>query len=266
MMDSPDLPKILLCDDEQLECDALQRIFSQSPTPVEIVGVVQNGLDAIQQTQDKRPDIVLMDISMPGLSGLEATRHILMHLPETQVIILSAYGDFAYAQEALRLGVTDYVLKPAEPKALYAVLEKALERRAEQRSIKEKQARLVQKLAEILPEMPDAPADPISRAVQYIRTHYRDDISLTQVAAEFSLSPAYFSRLFLKHTGSSFRHYLIWVRIEAAKFLLRESDLPVGHIAEAVGYQDSNHFSVRFKRSTGVSPNQYRRRPIEKRD
>ena len=255
-------PKILICDDEHLECEALERIFSQSPHAVEVVGTAHNGVDAVRQVACLSPQIVFLDIRMPGLSGLEAARQILAHDSEIQIVILSAYSDFSYAQEALRLGVMDYVLKPAEPALLYEALEKALKRLRSLNMQHEQQSALENKLAEILPALTVAegsPDDPIQLAIQYIRAHYQEEISLERVARAVALSPAYFSRLFQKRTGSGVREYIIWLRIEAAKFLLKETLLPVGEIAEAVGYQDANHFSVVFKRKVGVPPNHFRK-------
>jgi len=255
-------PKIILCDDEQLECDALQRIFSQSPLPVTILGVVNNGLDAIRLAAEETPDVIFMDIRMPGMSGLEAAHEIMAQKPETQVIILSAFNDFSYAQDALRMGVMDYVLKPAEPEALYAALGRAVERIHEHETSRQQQAMLENRLAEILPTYPGVSGqsdDAILQAVEYVRAHYQEDTSLEKVAGAVSLSPAYFSRLFLKRTGSNFQQYLIWVRMEAAKYLLKETNLPIGEVAGAVGYSDANHFSVRFKKEVDRTPNQYRK-------
>jgi YesN/AraC family two-component response regulator len=255
-------PKIILCDDEQLECDALRRIFSNSPTPVTIAGVVNNGLDAIRLAEESAPDIVFMDIRMPGMSGLDAAHRILADRPDTEVIILSAFSDFSYAQEALRMGVMDYVLKPAEPQALYDALARALERIRAREDNRRQQTMLERRLAEILPTFPGMsgqPDDVIQRAIEYVRMHYRERVSLEKAAAAVALSPAYFSRLFARRTGSNFQRYLVWVRLEAAKYLLKETSLSVAEIAEAVGYTDANHFSVRFRKNVGRTPNQFRK-------
>ncbi len=257
----PLIPKIILCDDENLECEALLHIFLQSPIPVHVAGVAKNGLEAIRLVEEHSPDIVFIDIRMPGMDGLEATKKILQTNPDTQIIILSAYSDFSYAQEALRLGILDYVLKPAEPELLYKVLNKAVENLQLIQSDHQRQQNLEKKLAQVLPEL--APLDieqydPIADAVHYLRKNFHEDLRLDQVAKTFSLSPAYFSRLFKTRTGNSFRQYLIWLRVEAAKFLLKESTIPISRVAESVGYHDANHFSVRFKEETGLTPNQFR--------
>jgi two-component system, response regulator YesN len=256
------IPTIVLCDDEQLERDALQRIFAQSPAPVTVVGAVGNGIDAIRLAEEAEPDIIFMDIRMPGMSGLDAARQILAGRPTTQVVILSAYSDFAYAQEALRLGVMDYVLKPAEPQALYDAVNRSLARIEQQERNRQQRLVLERRLAEILPAFPgvdSAADDVILAAIQYVRAHYADKLTLEAVAAAVSLNPAYFSRLFVERTGSNFKQYVIWVRMEAAKYLLAETNLQVGQIADDVGYSDANHFSVRFKKTVGRTPKQYRK-------
>jgi YesN/AraC family two-component response regulator len=257
-------PKVLLCDDENLECEALRHIFSHSPIPVTISGVAHNGLAAIRLVEEQQPQIVFIDIRMPGMDGLEATQKILSLNPEIQVVVLSAYSDFAYAQEALRLGILDYILKPAEPEILYEVLGKAVQRLEAIQARHQRQKKLEKKLALVLPQLEPLDEaddyDPIKNAIVFIRKNFQDDLRLDQVAKAVSLSPAYFSRLFQKRTGSNFRDYLLWLRMEAAKILLKESNLPIAGVSESVGYHDSNHFSVRFKKETGLTPNQYRRK------
>jgi len=111
-----------------------------------------------------------------------------------------------------------------------------------------------------LPELGAAEEDAVSQAILYVRTHYSEPLSLEDLARVVSLSPGYLSRKFSEHTGTGFRRYLIWVRVEAAKLLLTNTELTVRRIAEAVGYMDANYFSVRFKRETGESPRAYRLR------
>jgi len=264
---------ILLCDDEPLECLALQRIFAQAPYPIRIVGIAHDGNEAVSIAREKKPQIVFMDIRMPGMDGLEATKHIRALNSQTQIIILSAYDDFAYAQEALRLGAVDYVLKPAEPKVLYETLGRIIERIRREEIAREQREMLEHKLTEVMPALPvleGEQQDAISQAIAYARTHYHKPLRLADVARAVSLSPGYLSRIFTDRTGTSFRRYLIWLRIEAAKLLLRDTMLTVGEIAERVGYMDGNHFSVRFKQEMGMSPHVYRlqerRKHIEKKD
>ena len=100
---------------------------------------------------------------------------------------------------------------------------------------------------------------PIRRAKEYIQNHYGDPITLEEVSSEVGLSPTYFSVLFKKTEGEGFARYLINVRMEQAKILLRETNLPVVEICKKVGYNDLKHFTQTFEKSTEVKPSTYRK-------
>lgn len=100
----------------------------------------------------------------------------------------------------------------------------------------------------------------IARVKGYINEHLTEDISVSEVARAFHLSPNYFSRLFKRITGERCNEYIVRRRIERAKYLLTTTNFKVGRIAADVGYQDTNYFSLSFKKQTGLSPLQYRDR------
>lgn len=100
---------------------------------------------------------------------------------------------------------------------------------------------------------------PIRRAKEYIQNHYGEPITLEEVSSEVGLSPTYFSVLFKKTEGEGFARYLINVRMEQAKILLRETNLPVVEICKKVGYNDLKHFTQTFEKSTEVKPSTYRK-------
>lgn len=100
---------------------------------------------------------------------------------------------------------------------------------------------------------------PIRRAKQYIQAHYSEPITLEEVSSTVGLSTAYFSVLFKKTEGEGFAKYLINVRMEQAKILLRESNMPVAEVCRRVGYNDLKHFTHTFEKATGVKPATYRK-------
>lgn len=112
------MPGTLIADDTPLIRSTLVRILTHrrlAPTPIV---EACNGEDAIRLAREVRPEVVLMDIRMPGLDGLQATSIIRNEVPEARVVMLTAYDEFAYAQKALKLGVEDYLLKPVRPDKL----------------------------------------------------------------------------------------------------------------------------------------------------
>ena len=99
---------------------------------------------------------------------------------------------------------------------------------------------------------------PINQAKRYIKKHFSEGISLEEVSSEVGFSSSYFSTLFRKETGKTFLEYLMDVRIEEAKVLLRESKMTIEMVAKSVGVNDYKRFSKTFKKNTGISPKEYR--------
>ena len=118
--------KLLIAEDESLERQALRFIFERSNRNIKVVGEAGNGWQTVEMSKELRPDIVFMDIKMPGIDGLQATRAIKECHPDAKIVLLTAHSEFSYAQEALRLGAIDYVLKPARPADLLTVLDRAI--------------------------------------------------------------------------------------------------------------------------------------------
>ncbi len=104
----PERPRVLLADDHTLILDGLTKLLDNQ---VELIGTVTNGLDLLAQAEALKPDVVLVDISMPGLNGLDAAKRMLQRLPQTKVIFVTMHNNDAYVQEALKAGASGYVLK-----------------------------------------------------------------------------------------------------------------------------------------------------------
>lgn len=119
--------KLLIADDEQLERRALRHIVKQYLPELEVVGEARNGDESVELVREHEPQIILMDIKMPGKSGLEAAKEIKQSYPNTNIIILTAFDYFDYAKTALQVGAVDYLLKPIRPQELSKVLQKCID-------------------------------------------------------------------------------------------------------------------------------------------
>ena len=241
--------KVVLADDKPSILTGLELVVDWKALGYEIVGTALDGQKAWRLVQELRPHLVLTDIQMPKMNGLELARHIYEQKGPTKVVILSGYDEFEYARTALRYGVEDFLVKPVDEVYLTALLKKLA------RSILNSRGGLLEQVS--VPEVDDQ--DLVGKVNHYIRTHYREDIRILDLAAKFNVTSAYLGQLFAKRTGSTLRSSVHAVRIEAAKILLATTQLRIYEVADAVGYNDEDLFFRQFKTLTGQSPVAYRK-------
>lgn len=196
------------------------------------------------------PDIIITDIVMRGMTGLELVEKIREVNPEIPIILLSGYSDFGYAQQAIRYHVTEYLLKPVNIKQFVEVLTKL--------KLQLDQSRHVTAEEEI--DDPAHRSQTIRRAKEYIHSHLGEDLSLSKVAAKVNISNNYLSFLFKTELDQTYSTYVMNKRMEKAKDLLDNSDFKIYEVAEICGYNSVNHFISVFKKNTGITPAQYKKR------
>lgn len=126
--------KVLLVDDEALTREAIGENIPWGELGFELVESCENGRDAMEAIRQRKPDLVLTDICMPYVDGIELARYIFENCPDTRTIIISGYDEFEYAKQAVRYQVMEYILKPITPSELTGVLLKAKERLEEERA------------------------------------------------------------------------------------------------------------------------------------
>lgn len=243
--------KILIADDEPAERESLLRI-AQGMDRVSGVRAVENGRQAVINATLWKADLILMDIEMPGMNGLEAAREILSQSPRCKVIFITAYPLFVYALDAIKLGASDYILKPVEAEAVRAAVDKAADQIESER-----------KLVSLRGEAPEAERNSdllISHVLSYLDNNFaRYDLSLDSVASIVGINPSYLSALFKKVTGVNFTAYITDKRISAAKELMKDPLRTAGEIASLTGYESASYFTRAFKKKTGMTPTEYRK-------
>ncbi len=270
--------KILVADDEAMERNILKEILEEN-LPNVSVRCAPDGLSAVETATLWGAHLALLDIEMPGMTGIRAAAKIRAALPKCQIIFLTAYGRFDYAQEALRLQVYDYLLKPAEDADILLAVRRALDKisplnlavtpsapfHTEHREVGTAQAdkHLPAAPVQAFPTEDASPAPDKNRKLllqvqSYLAAHYAQDISLEVVAELLDFSPFYLSKLFKNTFGTSFIDYLTELRLNAAKELLSDPSLSAKEIGERVGYPNSNYFTKLFKKKTGLTPIEYR--------
>ena len=260
--------RLLIADDEKLEREALAELVQRRFEREVVLEMAENGRKAADTAVLWNADLILMDIEMPGMSGLDAARAVLAQRPSCRVIFVTAYSLFQYAHEAVHLGACDYLLKPVDPDELEASIRRAIRQIETERKLEAMAPVQPEPEAPTAPEAP-APAHPESENQQtalvmahvrrYLEDNYMFDISLDSVGEILHISPAYLSAQFKKYQKMNFLDCLTELRINAAKELLNDPFRSSAEVASMVGYEDASYFARAFKKRTGVTPTQYRK-------
>lgn len=241
--------RVLLVDDEIMIREGFKRLFDWGAHDCEVVGEAADGMEALAKIDALAPDIAVMDINIPIMNGLKVIQLARIKHPDMAFVIVSGYDDFSYCREALRLKITDYILKPVDYEEFGTCIDNlkiALFRRQSTQEADEQEER------------------PINRLTWYLQEHLAEEISLSVLADEFHLSAQYISQLFKSEIGVNFLAYLTNIRMEKAKQLLLSTSLSIGEVSEQSGYGDYRVFTKVFKKSEGITPSQYRRDFLEK--
>jgi two-component system, response regulator YesN len=236
------IKRAVIVDDEELSCELLKNLIEKYRLPIKIVGIACNGDNAITIINVKKPDIVFLDIEMPGINGIEVMKRVNVSCSGAiKFIIITAYGYFEYAQQALRHGAKDILLKPFDIGSLIETIERVIGYRYTDNRV-------------------------FNDIIEYINDNYSKTISLDDCSKRFHVSPNYITRLFKKYTDLGFVAYISSVRINKAMELLSDTDLSIKEIAYMTGYNNINYFYKSFNRIAGTSPGGFRKRQDEKHE
>lgn len=335
--------KVLLVDDEEFLCEQICANIAWenfSGGGVELIGYSSNAMDALEQMIDEMPDILITDIKMPVMNGLELITRAKQMNPLLQCVILSGYAEFELAQAAIEQGVRNYLLKPFSKSDLEHTIEKCcreirkerLERKldlkqrteyvsqlfSELKELRERNKKIEEKqIREIVEEYPDFSmlreamilfftceddrsgaarqwipqfyasesniltsaakalneipvkkgndSELIRKIKEYTQEHFMEESLNLQFIADqvIHMGVKYIGRCFLKETGNKFSEYLLGIRMENAKQLLREREIRIEEAAAKVGLgHDIPYFYQLFKRYTGMTPKEYKKSQI----
>ncbi len=247
--------KVVLIDDEDIIVEGMCRMVKWADYGCGVIGTAYDAASGSALIRQLHPDIVFTDIKMPGPDGLTMLAGLRSEFPDTQITVLTGYRDFSYAQQAIRLGVTRFLLKPSKMDELHEALAAMTAKLRQQTGTPEPAAP-----AQPEPE-PEQPASfLVKQALAFLEQQYARKLTLQEVADECYVSQWHLSKLLNKHTGKNFYDLLNTIRIQKAKELLADPSLKIGDIAELVGYSDNGHFARTFKKLEGVSANEYRNR------
>ena len=143
--------KLMVVDDEQIVIDAVTHIIHNSLKNVTVVATAKNGREAIEKARTNRPDMILMDIRMPGINGIDAISEIKRNNSDVLFAIISAYEHFDFAKKAMELGVEHYILKPINRNKLIDTIIKMISLIHEREERKKKELETIEKLEKVIP-------------------------------------------------------------------------------------------------------------------
>ena len=236
--------RVLLVDDEIMIREGFKKLFDSEAHECVVVGEAADGMEAITKIDEEQPDIVIMDINIPIINGLKVIQLSRVKYPSMAFVIVSGYDDFSYCREALRLQITDYILKPVNYEEFGSCIDQ-LKISLYNNEVKEKSVVKKERV--------------ITGITKYMQEHLSEDVSLHILSEEFHLNSQYISQLFKNEIGVNFLTYLTNIRMEHAKKLLLSTSLSIAEVSEQSGYGDYRVFTKVFKKSEGITPSQYRR-------
>ena len=262
---------VILIDDEEIIRKGLRKLVDWEDMGCEIVAEAEDGEQGFELIKEYVPDIIISDIQMPNKNGLQMIADVKDINQNTQIIILTGFREFEYAQEAIKLGVLQFLLKPSKIAEITAAVEEAVSNLRTQEEENEKYNKMKEEvrnyyLKEAINASQDKKIDPVlnkpqymvNESIKYIKKNYDQKVNLQDIADMLYVSTWHLCKVLKKETGTNFVELLNGVRIEEAKKLLVTTNLRVYEVALEVGYTDTAYFSKIFKRFVGMTANEYR--------
>ena len=249
---------LVIAEDEQMILNDIANEVTRAGLGFIVAGKTFNGADALELVRSLRPDVLLTDVRMPIMDGLELAARARGENSDLLIVIISGYDDFAYAQKAIKCGVSDYLQKPLSTEALRETLS-ALSQTIEKRRAS----------VSLLPLPPGSEninsiEQKVIEAETYIRKHFTNKIDFDRLFKDLNYNTAYLGRAFKKRFGSSPQQYQRQLRIgEAVRLITAYPDMDVYKIGQIVGYSDSHYFSRVFKSTTGKRPSEFRKFQVD---
>ncbi|MFF2480511.1 response regulator [Paenibacillus sp. NPDC058071] len=266
--------KVLLADDEVLDLEGMRRFIPWTDLGLEVVAACNNGFDALDVLLEQSVDILVSDVHMPSMTGLELARRALEsgRCHDLRIIFVSGYQDFNYVKQALSLKAYSYVLKPMDDQELIKALEAVAKELDKERTLRKEREAMQESYRMAMQQSvePTSQTDQrfeskkntklIQELIQYMKQHLHENLTLKETADYFAFSPNYLGLLFKEETGSTFSEYVISLRMELAGQLLKDPKVKIYEVAGRVGYRYMPYFSRQFKETFGMTPIEFRRK------
>jgi YesN/AraC family two-component response regulator len=245
--------KAVVVDDEELVREAVIALGRWRDFGIDRILEASNAREALELIRCERPDIVISDMKMPVMNGIELLKELAAGGFAAKVIVVSGYSDYEYTRQAIRSNVVDYILKPVDSQELNNAIAAAISEIEDEKCLSD--------TAEADPAHTDP--DPVKRNAicdieRYVSENFCNEITLEELAHRFFICKEHISRSFKKQYGMNLFDYISMLRIEKAKVLMLETLCSIEEIAVKAGFSNGNYFSKAFRRQTGISPSEYR--------
>lgn len=242
----------LIVDDEAHIRRTIRAIGLWEQFGIQLIGEASDGLQALQMITEYRPDIVFLDMRMPGVDGLELLKQLERFALPSSIMIVSGHDDYVYMHQAIKYGAKDYILKPIDRESFNASLGRLI-------------ARMEKRTAD--PSFPGTATEPgveetapqldlVAQIYEYIVQNYKQDISLSSLSQKYYINREFLSRAFKKRYDTGITSFVNQIRMNKAKEYLQKG-WKVHLAAEKVGLNDVNYFSKLFKKHIHMTPSEY---------
>lgn len=256
--------RVMLIDDEPGVIEGLRRLIDWDAADAVVCGAFTDSRKAVKACADVSPELIITDIEMPGLSGLELISELKKTVPGAVFAVLSAYDYFSYAQEAINLAVFRYLLKPLSSDDLCKLIKDVKEMRSGSKAAASGYGIAASgygSTAAAAPyEIPLTESEQlVKRAQEIIEENYSDpEFKLSDIADTLFVNYSYLSHIFKAKTGKTLFSCLLDAKMAHAAYLLKNSNLSVTDISRKVGYPLSKNFHQAFKKYYSESPKSFR--------
>lgn len=259
--------KVMIVDDEYLIRNLIKNCIDWNKIGIDIIAEASNAVETLNLINKEKPNIILTDINMPMTDGLDMSKCILEKYPDIKIIVITGYNEFEYAKRSIKIGVSDFILKPIDEDELQSSILKLkkeiLAEHSKTREYKDIKEKMVT-FNDIINLGDNYEAEDKTLNVEQIKRFIvknisNRDLSLKLVADYFYVNSSYLSRIFKEKTEETFSEYIMNTKMKIAIEMLNNSNAKAYEISKKIGIDDPNYFSNWFKKYTGVSIKEYKK-------
>lgn len=258
--------KMITVDDEYLIRNLIKNCIDWDEIGVDIIGEASSAEEAIPLIKENPPNIILTDICMPSTDGIDMSKYILEKYPSIKVVVITGYDEFDYAKRAIKVGVSDFILKPINDDELKSTILRLKDNILNER-LKEKDYKQIKDRLDTFGSIINFPngesgdkALNIEEVKKFILKNISNaDLSLKLISEHFYINSSYLSRIFKLKTGQNFSEYITTVKMNIVIDMIKNSNAKSCEIAKKVGIYDPNYLSTCFKKYTGYSIKEFKK-------